>query len=114
MASDLVAGQSWFADAPALVLMAARFQRNFWKYRQHAKAWRVIQLDAGHLSQTFQLAATDLGHGAFVTAAINDACAERLFELDGLSTGAIAVCGFGRRAADTTTVEFDPLGKAVR
>ena len=114
LASELVAGQAWFATAPVLVLMAARFQRNFWKYRQHAKAWRVVQLDAGHLSQTFQLAATELGYGAFVTAAINDACAERLFELDGLSTGAIAVCGLGRRAAETTTIEFDPLGKAVR
>ncbi len=114
MASELVAGQVWFADAPVLVLMAARFQRNFWKYCRHAKAWRVVQLDAGHLSQNFQLAATELGLGAFVTAAINDACAERLFELDGLSTGAIAVCGLGRRAADTTTIEFDPLGKAVR
>lgn len=114
LASELVAGQAWFADAPVLVLMAARFQRSFWKYRRHAKAWRVIQLDAGHLSQTFQLAATELGFGAFVTAAINDACAERLFELDGLSTGAIAACGLGRRATDLTVVEFDPLGKAVR
>lgn len=114
LANELVAGQSWFANAPVLVLMAARFQRNFWKYRQHAKAWRVILLDAGHLSQNFQLAATDLGYGAFITAAINDACAERLFELDGISTGAIAVCGFGRRSASVVNMEFDPLGMAVR
>lgn len=114
LASELVAGQSWFANAPLLVVLAARFQRNFWKYRNHAKAWRVIQLDAGHLSQNFYLAATELGYGAFITAAINDACAERLFELDGLSSGAIAVCGMGRRAAEMATIEFDPLEKAVR
>ncbi len=114
LAGELVAGQSWFANAPVLVLMAARFQRTFWKYRQHAKAWRVILLDAGHLSQNFQLAATELGYGAFVTAAINDDCAERLFELDGISTGAIAVCGFGRRSDSAANIEFDPLGKAVR
>lgn len=112
-AHELVAGQAWFANAPVLVLMAARFQRNFWKYRNHAKAWKVIQLDAGHLSQTLYLAATELGLGAFVTGAINDRCAERLFGLDGLSTGAIAVCGFGRRAAGGN-FEFDPLGKAGR
>lgn len=110
---ELVAGQSWFANAPVLVLMAARFQRNFWKYRNHPKSWKVIQLDAGHLSQNFYLSATELGYGAFVTGAINDRCAERLFELDGLSTGAIAVCGFGKRAAGSN-IEFDPLGKAVR
>lgn len=114
MAKELVAGQPWFADAPVLVLMAARFRRNFWKYRNHAKAWRVIQLDAGHLSQNLYLTATELGYGAFVTGAINDECAERLFELDGISMGAIAVCGFGRRIATLSAVEFDPLGKAVR
>lgn len=114
LAHELVAGQPWFANAPVLVLMAARFDRTFWKYPDHAKAWKVIQLDAGHLSQNFYLSATDLGYGAFVTAAINDACAERVFELDGVCTGAVAVCGFGKRAAQGDNVEFDPLGKAVR
>lgn len=114
MASELVAGQHWFANAPVMVLMAARFGRNFWKYRNHAKASRVIQLDAGHLSQNLYITATELGYGAFVTGAINDECAERLFEIDGLATGAIAVCGFGRRVAPAVTVEFDPLGVAVR
>ena len=114
MASELVAGQHWFANAPVMVLMAARFGRNFWKYRNHAKASRVIQLDAGHLSQNLYITATELGYGAFVTGAINDECAERLFELDGMATGAIAVCGFGRRVAPAVTVEFDPLGVAVR
>jgi putative peptide maturation dehydrogenase len=113
-AHELVAGQAWFANAPVLLLMAARFQRNYWKYRNHPKAWKVIQLDAGHLSQTLYLSATELGYGAFVTGAINDRCAERLFGLDGITTGAIAVCGVGKRAPETTNVEFDPLGKAVR
>ena len=114
LAHELVAGQRWFADAPVQILMAARFQRNYWKYRNHPKAWKVIQLDAGHLSQNLYLSATELGYGAFVTGAINDECAERLFEFDGLGTGAIAVCGFGRRARERVTTEFDPLGKAVR
>lgn len=114
MAHELVAGQAWFANAPVHILMAARFKRNYWKYRNHAKAWRVIQLDAGHLSQNLYLSATEFGYGAFVTGAINDECAERLFEFDGLGTGAIAVCGFGRRANELVTTEFDPLGKAVR
>lgn len=113
-ARALVAGQQWFADAPVLVLMAARFQRNFWKYRAHPKAWRVIQLDAGHLSQTLYLSATELGLGAFVTGAINDRHAERLFGFDGLATGAVAACGFGPRAATVAAIEFDPLGRVAR
>ena len=114
LAYELVAGQEWFARAPVLVLMAARFQRTFWKSRAHAKAWKVVQLDAGHLSQNLYLSATELGYGAFVTAAINDRAAERAFEFDGLSVGAVAVCGFGKRASDGANVEFDPLGKAAR
>jgi len=114
LAHELVAGQSWFANAPIQILMAARFQRNFWKYRNHSKAWRVVQLDAGHLSQNLYISATELGYGAFVTGAINDECAERLFEFDGLATGAIAVCGFGLRATEVVTTEFDPLGKVTR
>lgn len=106
-ARELVAGQAWFADAPVIVLLAARFHRSYWKYREHAKAWKVVQLDAGHLSQTLYLSATELGLGAFVTAAINDACAERLFALDGIDVGPVAVCGFGARAALRGTREFD-------
>ena len=74
----------------------------------------IRQLDAGHLSQNLYLSATEQGYGAFVTGAINDECAERLFELDGVTVGAIAVCGFGRRAEGLLTTEFDPLGKSVR
>ena len=112
-ALELVAGQHWFADAPVLLLLAARFQRNFWKYRRHAKAWKVVQLDAGHLSQLLYLSATECGHGAFVTAAINDDRAEQLFGLDGLASGAVAVCGFGPRAAQRANIEFDPLDRAI-
>jgi hypothetical protein len=73
-----------------------------------------VQLDAGHLSQTLYLSATDLDLGAFVTAAINDACAERLFGLDGLDIGPIAVSGFGARAAQVGVREFDPQGLSRR
>src|SRR5690606_23238396 len=56
-----VAGQHWFADAPVQVVLAPRFRRSFWKYRNHDKAYRALVLDAGHLSQTLYLAATELG-----------------------------------------------------
>lgn len=107
-AHALVAGQPWFAQAPVLVLMAARFPRTYWKYREHAKAWKVVQLDAGHLSQTLYLSATERGLGAFVTAAINDEAAERLFGLDGLDIGPVAVSGFGARADARAVRELDP------
>jgi len=107
---DAVAQQHWFADAHALVVLAPRFARTFWKYRAHAKAYRVIALEAGHLSQNLYLAATDAGLGAFITGAINEVFLEQAFSLDPVCEGALAVCGFGWRADEMVTTEFDPAG----
>ncbi|WP_242450501.1 MULTISPECIES: nitroreductase family protein, partial [Xanthomonas] len=105
-----VGQQHWFADAHVLVALVPRFDRTFWKYRQHAKGYRVVALEAGHLSQTLYLAATDLGLGAFITGAVNEKHLERALGLDPTSQGVLAVCGFGWRAATMVTAELDPLG----
>jgi putative peptide maturation dehydrogenase len=107
----MVAGQDYFANAHAVVVVAARFARSFWKYRRHPKIYRAILLEAGHASQNLYLAATDLGLGAYVTAAINEVEIEQAFGLDPLFEGPIAVCGFGPRAGTRTTVELDPAGR---
>ena len=109
VAYRLLAGQHWFANVPVMVVMTARFDRLFWKYRKHAKAWRVVHLDVGHLSQTMYLSAADLGLGAFVTAAINDREAESVLGLAPLREGAIAIVGFGPRAETRENVELDDL-----
>ncbi|HVF34416.1 MAG TPA: putative peptide maturation dehydrogenase [Candidatus Saccharimonadia bacterium] len=112
LATTAVAGQAFLADADVLVVLAARFERCFWKYRNHAKAYRVILLEAGCIVQTLYLACAERGIGAFVTAAINEVELEAAFGLDPLEQGVIAVCGFGRRADAMTTAEFDPLARA--
>jgi putative peptide maturation dehydrogenase len=104
-----VAGQEWFQDVPVMVVMAARFDRLFWKYRRHTKAWRVVHLDVGHLSQTMYLSAADLGLGAFVTAAINDHTIEQALGLQTLKEGAIVIVGFGPRLPNSTVLELDNL-----
>ncbi|MGH8075665.1 MAG: putative peptide maturation dehydrogenase, partial [Lysobacter sp.] len=105
-----LAGQYWFAHAPVLVVLTPRFARSFWKYRHHAKAYRALVLDSGHLSQTLYLSATELGLGAFVTSAINEIDIEQGFGLDPLAEGPLAICGFGWRANAMNTNEFDPAG----
>jgi nitroreductase len=70
----------------------------------------VIALEAGHLSQNLYLAATDAGLGAFITGAINEVFLEQAFGLDPVCEGALAVCGFGWRAEEMVTTEFDPAG----
>lgn len=108
-AHRFLAGQHWFANVPVLVVMTARFDRLFWKYRRHAKAWRVAHLDVGHLSQTMYLSAADLGLGAFVTAAINDLDIEAGLALAPLQEAALAIVGFGPRSERRTTIELDQL-----
>ncbi|WP_043797711.1 putative peptide maturation dehydrogenase [Arenimonas composti] len=107
LAHRFVAGQHWFRDVPAMVVMVARFDRLFWKYRRHTKAWRVVHLDVGHLSQTMYLSAAELGLGAFVTAAINDRAVDAALGLPPLREAAIAIVGFGARSAETTVMELD-------
>ncbi|QNH19418.1 putative peptide maturation dehydrogenase [Xanthomonas sp. GW] len=103
-----LAGQHWFSSAHVLVLLAPRFDRTFWKYRQHAKAYRAVILDVGHISQALYISATELGLGAFVTSAINEIDIEKVLELDPMRQGAIAICGFGWRSECLMTTEFDP------
>ena len=111
LAADFVCGQTFFADAHVLFVLAARFERSHWKYRRHQKAYAVTLLDAGHLSQTLQLVATELGLGAFVTAAVNGADIERRLGLDGVREGVVAVCGCGRpaRKASPFDASFRPF-----
>jgi putative peptide maturation dehydrogenase len=98
LAERATAGQSWAASAQALVVLTARFGRSFWKYREHARAYAVVLMDAGHLAQTFYLVCTELGLGPFVTAAIDADAIDAAIEIDGFTEGAIAVCGCGIRA----------------
>jgi putative peptide maturation dehydrogenase len=109
-ASQALAGQAYFADAHAIVAMTCRFRRSFWKYRDHAKGYRAVVLDVGHLSQTLYVSATELGLGAYITAAVNETVIEHAFGLDPLLEGPIALAGFGWRGDSREYPEFDPFG----
>lgn len=108
---SMVSQQHWFADAHVLVVLSPRFDRTFWKYRHHAKGYRVVALEGGHLSQMLYLAATEAGLGAFITSAINEVEVERHFGLDAIHQGALAICGFGWRAGVMEAVELDPAAE---
>ncbi len=105
-AATFVCGQTYFADAHVSIVLAARFDRAFWKYRNHPKALTAVLMDAAHLSQTLYLVATELGLGAYVTAAINNVDIEERLGLDGYRRGVLAVCGVGKPAAEPSP--FDP------
>jgi putative peptide maturation dehydrogenase len=114
LAMAAVAEQHWFANAHVMVLLAPRYDRSFWKYRNHAKAHRAVILEAGHLSQTLYLSATEAGLAAYITCAINEVPLEQAFALDPISSGALAICGFGWRGEEMVTMELDPAGEIWR
>jgi putative peptide maturation dehydrogenase len=108
LAMTFLAQQDWFAAAHVIVILAPRFDRTFWKYRNHAKVYRAVTLDVGHLSQTLQISATEFGLGAFVTSAINEIDIETAYGLDAMQESPLAIAGFGWRAPECTRMEFDP------
>lgn len=95
MAVQMASGQAYVGTAHAIIVMTARFFRSFWKYRRNSRTYGVILKDAGHLSQTFYLVATDLGLASFYTGTINGPKIERVLGLDGFEEGAIGICGCG-------------------
>lgn len=110
LALHLTAGQRHFMDAHVMIVYASRFRRTLWKYQNHAKIYRAVILDVGHLSQMLYLAACESGLAAFITAAVNEGDIETEFGLDPMLEGVMAIGGFGYRAAEMTETEFDPHG----
>ncbi|MES3004255.1 MAG: SagB/ThcOx family dehydrogenase [Pseudomonadota bacterium] len=60
------AGQMFSDDLSAGLILTCRFDKLAWKYA-HSRTYRVALLDAGHLSQTFQLMATAVGLRTWLT-----------------------------------------------
>jgi nitroreductase len=66
-------------------------------------------MDAGHLSQTLYLVCGELGLGAFVAGAINDATIDERLGLRAFEEGALAICGCGRPEPSGLEPVFEPF-----
>lgn len=108
LAAALTIGQTYFAEAHALVFHVARLDRHHWKYRRHPKAYKAVLLDSGHLSQTFYLLAAERGLGAFYTAAINDADVSERLRLDPLREIVIGANGVGVLDPSRNSMQLNP------
>ena len=102
-------GQAHFRHAQVAFVLTARFRRNFWKYWMQKDQYGVLLLDAGHLSQTLFLVATELGLGAFVTAVINHDDLGARLGLERYDEGALAVCGCGVAGQSRLVPQFTPF-----
>ncbi len=107
LAYEISGQQSHARDSHALITITARFQRNFWKYRQRSLAYASLLLDAGHLSQTFYLVATDLDLGVFFSAVIDGPKIEDCLGLQAAEEGALALWGCGVKPQDRADLGLD-------
>jgi SagB-type dehydrogenase family enzyme len=73
--------QEWVGDAPLVLTYTAVLERTRWRY-DTSRAYRVVQMDVGHLSQTAYLVATAMGLGVGFTAALRDELVEQALGCD--------------------------------
>lgn len=93
----LLAGQTYFADAGAVIVMSAMFERSMWRYPS-SRAYRVLLADTGHLAQTFCLLATAMKLAPFCTMAFDDRALDETLGIDGVTESSLYVVGVGTRA----------------
>lgn len=100
-------GQPWYETASALVLFAASFGRTRRRY-PYSRAYRAVLIEAGHLCQTFCLAATWLELAPFCSMALADSAIDGDLGLDGISQSVIYAAGVGTRGRDESACMVAP------
>ncbi|MFE9743514.1 SagB family peptide dehydrogenase [Saccharothrix saharensis] len=73
--------QDWVGCAPLVLAYTGVLERTRWRY-DTSRAYRVVQMDVGHLSQTAYLVATAMGFGIGFTAALRDELVEQALGCD--------------------------------
>lgn len=91
--------QDYSGDAAVVCFYAADLGRLRWKY-DTGRAYRVLLLDLGHLSQTFYLVSTWLRLGTVFSAAMRDEMVEQSLRLDPMSEVPLGLSAVGVPAFD--------------
>lgn len=90
----------YFAKAAFVVVLTAVLERQVWRY-PYARAYRAALAEAGHVCQTFCLAATWRGLAPFCLMGLDDASIEADLGLDGVRETVLYVAGAGLRPRGT-------------
>lgn len=79
--TTLLCGQYFAEQLSFGIFITSRFEKIWHKY-PHSRAYRVALLDAGHLSQTFQLVATALGLNTWLSGVFLDKAVSKLLAIE--------------------------------
>jgi SagB-type dehydrogenase family enzyme len=74
-------GQAWVRRAPAVLVIAAVYERSERKYGQRAR--RYTRIETGHAAQNVYLQAVALGLGTVIVGAFDDAEVQQVLSLPG-------------------------------
>ena len=91
----------YFAKAAFVVVLTAVLERQVWRY-PYARAYRAALAEAGHVCQTFCLAATWRGLAPFCLMGLDDPQIEADLGIDGVRETVLYVAGAGSRPRGTT------------
>ena len=90
----------YFARAAFVVVLTAVLERQVWRY-PYARAYRAALAEAGHVCQTFCLAATWRSLAPFCLMGLDDQEIERDLGIDGVRETVLYVAGAGARPRGT-------------
>lgn len=110
---QLLGGQHFINNLPLGLFITARFDRLWWKY-EHSRAYRMAFVEAGHLSQTFQLVATALGLNTWLTGAFADQQVEALLNIEGDAEQPLLFVGCGQSDGQVMCHEMRELLREVQ
>ena len=96
-AADACLGQTWMADAAAVLFWTAIPRRTEWRYGMAAH--KVIALDAGHVCQNLYLACEAIGCGTCGVGAYDQEAVDRLLGVDGDEEFAVYIAPIGKKTA---------------
>jgi SagB-type dehydrogenase family enzyme len=105
---QLLCGQHFINNLPVGLFITCRFDKLWWKY-EHSRAYRMAYIEAGHISQTFQLVATSLGLNTWLTGALTDEQVEALLGLENSAEQPLFFVGCGQSNGQVMCKELKAL-----
>ena len=106
-----VPSSGYFAKASVMVFFTAVLERQLWRY-PYSRAYRAALIEAGHVCQTFCLAATSLNLAPYCLMGLADALIERDLRIDGVTETVLYAAGLGVPPARTEWAPL-PAGRLV-
>ena len=101
--SQLLGGQDWTNDMPAIVFLMAELRRTTWKYND-PNAYRVVLIEAGHIAQNMMLTCTNNNLTACPTAALCHSKVSALLGLENITQTPIYALAIGKPDSNTDDI----------